>query len=72
MDFTASLEPRFLTKTEVGRLPTIEEGTIKVVVLDGITGRSSIVSCPRHGDIVMHTHAGKFDTITVHAEHRIR
>lgn len=71
MEFQASLEPRPLTETELNGLP-MEEGTIKIVVLDGVTGNSSIVSCPRHGDVVMHTHGGKFDTIVVHAEHRIK
>ena len=71
MNFQSSLEPRSLTKTELNVLP-IEEGTIKIVVLDGVTGNSSIVKCPRHGDVVTHTHGGKFDTIVVHAEHRIK
>lgn len=71
MEYQASLEPRHLTDKELVNLP-IESGVIKIIVLDGVTGKSNIVNCPRHGDVITHTHAGKFDTITVHAEHRIK
>lgn len=70
MDFKSSLEPRYLTELELGTLP-VEEGEIKIVVLDGITGKSSIVNCPRHGDVIAQTHGGKFKTIVVHAEYRV-
>lgn len=71
MDYQTSLEPRLLTEKELYKMP-IEDGVIKIIVLDGVTGKSNIVKCPHHGDVITHTHAGKFDTITVHAEHRIK
>lgn len=49
----------------------VEEGVIKVLVLDGKTNNSMIVECPEHGDVITHIHNGRFDKLNVIDEYKI-
>lgn len=59
-----------ISNTELAKLP-VEQGVVKVIVLDGITNRGFEAECPVHGDTVAHMHNGKFQKMIVQDEYKV-
>ena len=64
-------EPRQLSKEELAKLP-VENGKVKVLVLDGKNNKGFELECPEHGDVIAHMHNGKFQKMMAHKEFKIQ
>lgn len=73
--FKATNQTRQLTSQELQQLTNIQNQTegITVLIFDNTKPQQKayIASCPNHGDLIVHTHAGKLDKVTNHDECKI-
>lgn len=73
--FKATNQTRQLTSQELHQLTNIQNQTegITVLIFDNTKPQQKayIASCPNHGDLIVHTHAGKLDKVTNHDECKI-